>query len=332
MAVWMVRAGRHGEREDFALQNGVAIIGWDDLPDLTHLKSREELEEVMRNTYVDKKPGAITNWVGQVWAFRDRIQVGDLAVLPLKARGEIAVGRVKGSYQYQSKNPPDARHTRPVEWIKKDIPRSKFGQDLLYSLGAFMTVCQIQRNQAEERIRGIVEGKHVPAGEEAGDTTAVVDLEQMALDQIRQHIERTFKGHGLARLVEALLLAQGYQTQRSTEGPDGGVDILAGRGSMGFDPPRVCVQVKSGSNSADVQAVRELQGTMKNFGAEHGLFVSWAGFKESARKEARSHHFEIRLWGADELVEDLLAHYESLPKDLQAEFPLKRVWVLVPEE
>jgi restriction system protein len=90
--------------------------------------------------------------------------------------------------------------------------------------------------------------------------------------------------------------------------------------------------VKSGSSPADVQVLRELQGTMKNFSADHGLFVSWAGFKDTARKEARSHHFDIRLWGADELVEMVLAHYDKLPKDLQAELPLKRIWALVPEE
>jgi len=34
MSVWLVRAGKNGEREDFALENGVAVIGWDELPDL----------------------------------------------------------------------------------------------------------------------------------------------------------------------------------------------------------------------------------------------------------------------------------------------------------
>ena len=31
MALWLVRAGSHGEREDFAIQNKVAVIGWDDV-------------------------------------------------------------------------------------------------------------------------------------------------------------------------------------------------------------------------------------------------------------------------------------------------------------
>jgi len=40
MAVWMVRAGRGGEREDVALREGLAVIGWDELPDLSTMTSR----------------------------------------------------------------------------------------------------------------------------------------------------------------------------------------------------------------------------------------------------------------------------------------------------
>ena len=68
------------------------------------------------------------------------------------------------------------------------------------------------------------------------------DIPQYAEDRIREFIEQKFKGHGLSRLVDAVLKAIGYTTAVSPPGPDGGVDIVAGRGPMGFDPPRLCVQ------------------------------------------------------------------------------------------
>ena len=43
-------------------------------------------------------------------------------------------------------------HSRQIEWFASDIPRSNFDQDLLYSFGAFMTICRISRNNAEQRI------------------------------------------------------------------------------------------------------------------------------------------------------------------------------------
>lgn len=35
------------------------------------------------------------------------------------------------------------------------MPRSSFDQDLRYSLGAFMTVCRMARNDAEARVRAM---------------------------------------------------------------------------------------------------------------------------------------------------------------------------------
>jgi len=40
MSVWLVRADRYGEREEAALKNGLAIIGWTELPDLCNVKSK----------------------------------------------------------------------------------------------------------------------------------------------------------------------------------------------------------------------------------------------------------------------------------------------------
>jgi len=330
MAVWMVRAGAHGEREDFALEKGFAVIEWDELSDLSSIKSRQELEVLMRNAFPDAKTASIANQARQVWAFRERIQKGDIVVLPLKTRSAIAIGRAWGPYQYRPDHPEGARHTRPVEWITTDIPRSAFDQDILYSLGAYMAVCQIQRNQAEERIQAVLEGRRKKVEDDKVGVPG--NLEEYARDQIRSQIGRKFRGHDLSRLVTALLNAQGYRTQMSPAGPDAGVDIIAGRGPMGFDPPRLCVQVKSSDQPVDVGVLRELQGVMKGFGAEQGLLVAWGGFKQSVHLEARRLFFEIRLWDAGDLVGALLEHYDLLPADLQAELPLKRIWALVPEE
>jgi restriction system protein len=48
MAIWLVRAGAHGEQEEAALENGMAVIGWDDLSDLTQIKTREALAQLLK--------------------------------------------------------------------------------------------------------------------------------------------------------------------------------------------------------------------------------------------------------------------------------------------
>lgn len=244
MAVWLVRAGKHGEAEQIALEKGLVTIGANEFGSLAGVESREELTTLYREIHPDAGDGKTTNHVGQLWAFRGRIQLGDLVILPLKSRTAIAVGKVTGAYEYSTEYGDQVRHIRRVEWLKSELPRTSFDQDILYSLGAFMTVCQIERNQAEERIRAIVAGKRPPLpplGPQTGGNSGPevrFDIEQAARDQILAHIGRRFAGHELAVLVNAVLMAEGYLTRVSPPGPDGGVDILAGTGPMGFSPPR----------------------------------------------------------------------------------------------
>jgi restriction system protein len=343
MTVWLVRAGRHGEREDLALDQGVAVVGWSQLPSLADVATRDEMVAIVRSMYPDAGDGTITNWVGQLFAFRHRIAIGDLVVLPMKHNPVLAIGRITGDYTYRPDLPVDARHVRTVQWLRTDLARSAVGQDLLYSLGAFLTVCEIKRNQAASRIAAMAEGGDDPGAsavtnigaagpEEATDeTVASIDLEQVARDRLQSYIAERFAGHDLARLVEAVLRAEGFFTYRSPAGPDGGIDVLAGKGPLGLDAPRLCVQVKSG-NAVDVKVVRELHGVLSTANADQGLLVAWGGVTKSAEAEARSQFFRIRVWTADDLVDALTRNYDRLPEEMQAELPLKRIWTLVLDE
>ncbi len=342
MTTWLVRAGRTGDREDLALEKGIAVLGWDEMPDLAKLKARDELEAAYRRYAPDATTGRVSNHVGQLWAFSHRMQQGDLVVLPLKRRSAIAVGEVTGSYAYRS-DLGSAHHTVPVKWLATDLPRTAFETDILYSLGAFMTVCVVSRNDAEARIRTVLRssarGEHAeqnrqnpPPTSEATEGEGEPDIDDMARTQISTFISRRFAGHDMARLVEAVLAADGFITERADPGADGGVDVLAGRGELGFSPPKICVQVKSQQSPVDVTVFRGLLGSMHTFGADQGLLVCWGGFKRTVIAEARTTFFQVRLWDAGDLVDAVLRCYERLPKEIQAELPLKRLWALVPEE
>jgi restriction system protein len=337
MTLWLVRCGRRGEGESYALSNSVVGISWPELDDLSKARSLDDIRQRIEERRPDAKPSTVTNWAGQVDAFTNRIKEGDLVALPLKSAPAVAFGRVAGGYRFDPDAPDQIRHQRPVKWIREDVPRSEIDQDLLYSLGAFMTVCQIKRNNAEKRIEALLAGKPTtrPATatgtpSDEGEEAAPVDLDRLSRDQIGKRIAARFQGHELAQLVGDILRAEGFVTNVSPAGPDGGVDILAGQGSMGFDGAMLAVQVKSGQ--VDAPTLRELQGVMSNFGATRGLLVSWGGFTKSARAEARRLFFQIRLWDSDALVDKITEVYERLPGETQAELPLRRIWTLVPEE
>lgn len=268
MAIWLTRAGSHGEYEQKFIQENRVYLTWDGLGvDLAKLTERPLLVAEMSARYPDTKPKAILNWASQVWPFAHEIKTGDLVVLPLKSQPAIQIGEVTGDYNYESGGPDPYFHWRPVKWIGEAIPRSHFGQDLLYTFGAFMTICRVQRNNAEQRIAAMrangwkpetIKATTKAAAPLTDEATEDTNLEELARDQIAQLISARFKGHGLTRLVEGILKAQGYTTYRSPEGADGGADILAGTGPLGFGSPRLCVEVKSENNPIDRPTVDKL--------------------------------------------------------------------------
>ena len=299
MAVWLIRAGSHGEYEQKFIQEGRVYVTWDNLDvDLAKLEQRSELVEAMTQRYPDAKPKAIMNWVSQVWPFGHEIKKSDLAILPLKSQPAIQIGEITGDYRFEPAGPNPFFHWRAVKWIGEAIPRANFGKDLLNTFGAFMTICRVQRNNAEARIVAMRANgwkaetvaaitKAAPASADSPPAELEdTDLEDAARDQIAQLIAARFKGHGLTRLVEAILKAQGYVTYRSPEGADGGADILAGAGPLGFGNPRLCVEVKSENSPIDRSTVDKLLGAVTKFGAQEGLFVAWGGSRQTCRKNS----------------------------------------------
>ena len=343
MAIWLVRAGAHGEYEQKFIQDKKVYVTWDELNlDLSKLQQRDELAEEMKRLRPEAKPRTVQSWVSQVWPFVHEMQKGDLVVLPLKTQPALYIGEITGDYRAEAAGPNPFFHSRAVKWVGEAIPRAHFGKDLLYSLGALLTICRIKRHNAEQRIAAMrangwkAETLSAPVEAEteaSADTDdATRDLGELARDEIAKLVSQRFKGHGLTRLVEGILRAQGYTTYRSPEGPDGGADILAGSGPLGFSTPHLCVEVKSEDSPIGREPVDKLLGAMTKFNADQGLFVAWGGFKSNVHKALASQFFRLRLWTQKELFEQLFEQYERLDEDLKAELPLKRVWMVASQD
>lgn len=343
MAIWLIRAGSHGEYEQKFIQDKKVYVTWDELNlDLSKLQQRGDLTEEMNRRYPEAKAKTVQNWVSQVWPFAHEMQKGDLVVLPLKTQPAVYIGEITGDYHAETAGQNPFFHWRTVKWIGEAIPRTHFGKDLLYSFGAFLTICRIQRNNAEQRITAMrangwkaetLSALVKTETEATADTDDVErDLGELARDEIAKLVSRRFKGHGLTRLVEGILKAQGYTTWLSPEGPDGGADILAGSGPLGFSTPRLCVEVKSEDSPIGREAVDKLLGAGKKFSADQVLFVAWGGFKRNVHKEMAAQFFQLRLWTQKELLEQLFEQYERLDEDLKAELPLKQVWMVASQD
>lgn len=348
MALWLVRAGSKGQQEQKFLDESRVYLCWGGLnQDLGQIEDRKQLRELLEQTYQDSKPGKITQNSGQIWAFAKKISKGDWVALPSKSSPSIHIGEVVGDYTYHAEGPNPYFHSIPVKWLELDIPRTHFDQDILYSLGAFLTICEIKRNNAETRVRAMqgnqwratrvsLGSADMNAGTQdseddiadSDEVLAHIDLERQARDQLSRHIYAKFKGHPMAGLVGEILRAQGYTVHQPPEGPDRGIDLLAAPGPLGFGEPRICVQVKSQDSPLDRPTLDQLLGTMSNVQADRGLLVCWGGFKSTVKREEAQQFFRVRLWDSDDLIDQVLQHYNKLGEETKAEIPLKQLWSL----
>ena len=342
MAVWMVRAGKQGQHEQWCLERGTVGAGWREIPDLTGAQSRDDVARLVSGIFA---PSALPNYVGQLWRLRHEIQPGDLVVVPLKTTSQLAIGRVTGGYRYDPLAEDVHRHSIPVDWLQTDIPRTAIQQDLLYSLGSAMTVCAINRNDGEWRIQKLADMGTDPGSRAASPATSApsvavedadalagaenIDLERHARDRITAMVGERFSGYAMQELIAAILRALGYVAEVPPKGPDGGIDVVAGSGPLGLDSPRVIVQVKSGTARVEAPVVQQLQGAITTHGADHGLLVAWGGLTGPALQAVHAQRFAIRVWDADTVIAMLGRTYEQLPGEIQALLPLKSVWVPV---
>lgn len=342
MTAWMVRGGRSGERESWALENQVSGGGFREVGDLSTCQSRDEVLAVFRAAMPERRLAANRNFAAQLWTLRGRIQVGDIVVMPLKTSKQVAIGRCSSGYRYMEHEDAEKRHSVGVTWLRTDVPRTAFKQDLLFTLGAFMTVCRVDRNDAEMRLAAILSGNVDPGAElptvgegnttfdEDGDADEInqVDIEAVALDAIRIRLVETFQSHQLSELTAAILRARGLTCVVSPPGPDKGIDIVAGGGPLGLDSPRIVVQCKSGQSPVDISVIQRLQGAMGTTGAEQALLVTFGGVNKSAAELLTNQQFRVKVWDADTLVEELLKEYPRLDSAIQELIPLRSIWTL----
>ncbi len=336
--LWMVRAGKQGERELAAIEQNKLLPGFLDVGDLSQMKDRDAILAHLQEVMPDAGLNTLRNFAAQLTRFVNTIQKGDLVVMPRKVTNGVAIGEVTGNYVFDPNDP--CKHSRTVAWKEESVPRDSFKQDLRHSFGAFMTICAIKRNSALDRVRAVLEtgsdpgallGKQgVAPGESAEDDAEdgdyATDIEDIANQQIVSLIKSEFAGHALADLVAEILRIEGYTTKVSPPCPDGGVDILAADGTLGLGEDRICVQVKSGDGAANHDVVMRLIGSVSNTQAQTGLLVSIGGVNTAAQKELGSNFFKLRLWQMPDLLKALFRAYGELSDETRAKLPLKQIW------
>ena len=339
--LWIVRAGKQAERELAAIELSKLFPGFLEVGNLSTRRSRDAIFEDLEKVMPDARKKRLRNFAAQLNQFANTIRKDDLVVMPRKVTNGVAIGKVTGDYSFDPDSP--YKHSRSVEWHKESLPRDVFKQDLRYSFGANLTICEIKRNSALERVRAVLETDSdpgamlgnqgaVPTDHDEPEIESELDIEDIANQQIISLIKSEFAGHALADLVAEILRIEGYTTKVSPPGPDAGVDILAAGGTLGLGEDRICVQVKSGDGAANHDVVLKLIGSVSNVQAQTGLLVSISGVNAVAQKELDKNFFKVRLWQMPDLLKALLRVYNELSDETRGKLSLKQIWVPISED
>lgn len=325
--IWGVHMGKHhGTRP---IEEGYIAIGWPKMGDLNALANdREAYKKKLSSAYPDKKPGAIPVDAGTLYRFKCEISLGDLVIYPSKVDRQVNIGEVIGDYEYRlneidSNEESEENHRRKIKWLKS-IPRTDFTQNALHEIGSFISLFQVTRNAEEflSALRG--ESINTDADDNLAVEAASEQVEENAADFVVRKLKYGMKPEKFEHFIAHLLRCMGYHTRVTQYSNDGGIDVIAHKDELGFEPPVIKVQCKQVVDNIGRPSVQQLMGSIEK--EEFGLFVTLGGYTREAIDLERTKP-NLRLVDGGTLIELIFEHYDSLEPQWRTLIPLKRRYI-----
>ncbi|MFT5419917.1 MAG: restriction system protein [Candidatus Endobugula sp.] len=330
MNVWGIHMGE--KVGSSPLDNSYVGIGWHELGDLQpYANSREQLKDALTSVFPDIKKGAVAGNAGVLFRFVNDVQLNDIVVYPSKYDRMINIGRVTGAYGFVANDEHEYPNQRGIEWLGS-FPRSDFSQAALNEIGAFITLFSVKRYRNEflskVKLNDAVNDNTDNDYDEADDDTATETVAQQAMqtteDFVIKQLYSKLDGYEFEYFVAHILECMGYKARVSSKSGDGGVDVIAHKDELGFEPPIIKVQCKKSITSNGEPEVNQLLGALGE--GEYGLFVNLGSYSRPARLLERN-KAKLRLIDGDELVNLVLEHYAKLSPRYRTLLPLKQIYV-----
>lgn len=325
---WVVRVSKGQEVIEAVKSKGVVAVGFNIEQSVAKVEDREKMKEIYRSACPSAREGRVITSVGQLYRIAHVIKEGDWILTPDRDRRVVLFGQVKGSYQFIP-NAIDEEHyhahARKVDW-KGEFSRDDMSTPLRNSMGGSTTILNMDKHSAE--LLRLFKGEKSNGGdgsEDNGEGISFYEETKTKADEQIGDLIAAIDPYDFQTLVAGLLQAMGYRTRVSERGPDQGVDIIAHPDALGFERPRIKVQVKHRTSAAGGPEIRNLVGTLGE--QETGLFVSTGGFTKEALAEARRNVRPLTLLDADQFVDLLTEYYDELDAAYKALVPLRNVWV-----
>lgn len=312
--VWCVRA-EFGTYTPHFVRGGYIAIGWEELGDLSKVRTREQLYEMYRESYPKDSNIVTGQQVGQINRFVLEMKAGDYVITPDANTDLLHYGRLteeSTNYQFKGDDGCPYNHRRHIEWAKITLNRSAFSVPFQNTIRSSLTVFAI--SQIEEFLHVIGQARHPTKQQYEYDAYAVVLEQVLELDAKEFEI-----------LVSHLLTALGFEGSEVVgRTGDGGVDATGELNVSNLAKVKIFVQAKrykigSKITGATVRALRQAI----PFGGQ-GAFITTADFQTGASEVALEQGFpRIGLINGRQLVDLLIEHWADIPEEFRLRLRLK---------
>lgn len=299
-------------------------IGWENMGDLSAITpTRDAFKDRVANTHPETKPGAIPGAAGVLYRFAVEMQLGDVVIYPSKPDRMVNIGLIDGAYAFKPDRHSDYPHIRPVKWLVS-MPRTTFSQSALNEIGSAITMFRVTSNADE--FLAAMEGNELEV-DDIDDVSAEkvsAQVEESTEDFIIKRLKSSQTPYQFEHFVAHLLRCMGYHSRVTQASADGGIDIIAHRDELGFEPPIIKVQCKQVVSTIGRPEVQQLHGAIEI--GEHGLFVTLGAFSADARTYERGKP-NLRLIDGPTLIELIYDRYHQFDPRYQMLLPLKRTYI-----
>lgn len=226
------------------IEQGYIAIGWREMGDLSLIMpTREGFKTAYEGAYPDAGPGKVRTSAGVPFRFLSEMKPGDLVIFPSKPDRMVNIGIIDGPYVYQAQAPFDCPHRRAVKWLKH-IPRADFTQGALNEIGSALTLFKVATN-ADEFLAALEGQAYEPDDiDEVSAERVTEQVEESTEDFIIKRLKTSQSPYQFEHFIAHLLKCMGYHSRVTQASADGGVDIIAHRDELGFEPPIIKVQCK----------------------------------------------------------------------------------------
>lgn len=312
------------------VDKGFVAIGWDHLGDLNKIgANRSDFKEAIRSADPSVKEGSIPVQAGVLYRFVHEMKEGDYVIYPSKIDRMVNIGEISGPYAHLPELSSDYPNTRLVKWLAH-VPREEFSQAALYEIGSFLSLFSVSTHTREflSRIGNESEQEETSDIETSDDATVAKSVsehaEETTSDFVVKRLKQGLNPYQFEEFVAHVLECMNYHARVTPKSRDGGVDIIAHRDELGFEPPIIKVQCKQTVNPIGRVEVTQLHGVVET--GEHGLLVTLGSYSKDAIDFERTKP-NLRLIGGEQLVEIILENYEKFAPKYRALLPLKQIFV-----